>query len=378
MADENSDAEKKHAPTERRLRQAAERGDLVRSIDLPKAAATILTVTIILNASVPIGAQIERICATALQAAGAGEPKLAAFWLDDIMQAVLPLLVLVTVLSMLASAIFGGWTFSLGSLLPSFGKILSFEGMSEVFSVSGLTEALKSVVKFIIIGAVGGVTILGTWQSLTALGHVNRADGGSAIAIAMHVMSSICVAIAAIAVADMALQLWLYRRRHRMSDEEIREEMKEAVGNPQVRQRQRSAARRIARSRQMRRVPEASVVITNPTHIAVALRFRKGSDAAPILLAKGADLMAAEIIAKARSFGIPIVEAPPLARAVYRYVEPEDYIPVALYRACAEVLAYVWRLQAWRAGRGGMPKPPAPRIGEITMPARYGAGGSDS
>jgi flagellar biosynthetic protein FlhB len=156
-----------------------------------------------------------------------------------------------------------------------------------------------------------------------------------------------------------------------MSDEEIREEMKEAVGNPQVKQRQRAAARRMARARQMRRVPEASVVVTNPTHIAVALRFRKGSDAAPILLAKGVDLMAAEIVSKARGLGIPIVEAPPLARAVFRYVEPDDYIPVALYRACAEVLAYVWRLQTWRSTRHAAPKPPPPRLAEIEIRPRY-------
>jgi flagellar biosynthetic protein FlhB len=156
-----------------------------------------------------------------------------------------------------------------------------------------------------------------------------------------------------------------------MSDAELREEMKDAVGNPQVKQRQRTAQRRIARARQMRRLPEASVVVTNPTHIAVALRFRRGRDAAPVLVAKGADLMATEIVTKARSYGIPIVEAPPLARAVYRYVEPDDFIPVALYRACAEVLAYVWRLQAWRAASTQAQKPPPPKIAEIEMPLRH-------
>jgi len=117
----------------------------------------------------------------------------------------------------------------------------------------------------------------------------------------------------------------------------------------------------------MQRIPEASVVVTNPTHFAVALRFRRGQDAVPVLLAKGADLLALDIISKARGYGIPIVEAPPLARAVYRYVEPDEHIPVALYRACAEVLAYVWRLQQWRAQRGEGEKPRPPRLGEIDM-----------
>ena len=139
------------------------------------------------------------------------------------------------------------------------------------------------------------------------------------------------------------------------------------VGNPHIKQRQKAIARRMARSRQMRRIPEASVVVTNPTHFAVALRFRRGVDAAPVLLAKGTELMALEIIAKARSHGIPIVEAPPVARAIYRYVEPDDYVPVALYKACAEILAYIWRLQQWRAQGGRHAKPALPKIQEINM-----------
>jgi flagellar biosynthetic protein FlhB len=150
--------------------------------------------------------------------------------------------------------------------------------------------------------------------------------------------------------------------------------MKEAVGNPQVRQRQRAIARRMARSRQMRRIPEASVVVTNPTHFAVAIRYRRGTDGAPLLLAKGVGLLAQEIVATARGLGIPVVESPPLARAVYRYVEPGDHVPVALYRACAEVLAYVWRMQQWRATGGPRPAPPKPAKIDIAD-ARFGEGG---
>jgi flagellar biosynthetic protein FlhB len=122
--------------------------------------------------------------------------------------------------------------------------------------------------------------------------------------------------------------------------------------------------------RQIKRLPEASVVITNPTHFAVAIRFRRGVDPAPILLAKGAGLVAAEIISKARGYGIPIVEAPPLARAIHRHVEPDEFIPVALYRACAEILAYVWRLQQWRASRDARQKPALPKISSFEIGPR--------
>ncbi len=373
MAEERSDAERKHAPTERRLRQAAERGDVVRSLDLPKAAATILTITIILNASTLIATRVARLCSMALASAGTVAPDVAAAWAASMMHDMLPLLGLVALLAMMAAVLFGGWAFSLTSLAPSFGKVFSFSGLGDVFSVTGFTETLKSIVKFIAIGLVGGLSIIGAEDRFLSLGRDTAADDSPMITVVLHVLSMICVVIAIIAATDMAVQFWLYRRRHRMSDEEIREEMKDAVGSPQIRQRQRAAARRMARSRQMRRLPEASVVVTNPTHIAVALRFRRGSDAAPVLLAKGADLLAAEITGKARSLGIPIVEAPPLARAVYRYVEPDDYIPVALYRACAEVLAYVWRLHAWRSERHAGRKPLPPRLGPIDLPHNQAA-----
>ncbi|MCB8874895.1 EscU/YscU/HrcU family type III secretion system export apparatus switch protein [Acidisoma silvae] len=374
MSDHAPDAEKKHAPTERRLRQAVERGDMVRSTDLPKATATILTVLIALHASALVGGIILQVARTALMTAGTAPSAAAAAGAEMtlVMQSVLPVLVLVALLSLLASFLFGGWGFSLSSLSPDLGKLFSLSGLGEIFSVSHLTETVKSFVKFVVIGVVGGLSLLQERDSLLSLGHVRPFSAAPAFALILGILSRICLAIALIAATDMGLQLWLYRRRHRMSDAEMREEMKDAVGNPQVRQRQRAAQRRIARARQMRRLPEASVIVTNPTHVAVALRFRKGQDAAPFLVAKGVDLMAAEIVGKARGYGIPIVEAPPLARAVYRHVEPEEPIPVALYRACAEVLAYIWRLEAWRAAGIAAQKPMPPKIPDIRMPQDQG------
>lgn len=371
MAEGESDADKKHAPTERRLRQAAERGDMVRSVDLPRATAIVATVLIALNASAMIGSTVKHVAWSALSTAGTAPLGVAADWLSSTMQAVLPVLALVALLSMLSAILFGGWAFSLASLSPTLGKLFSFAGLGEAFSVSHLTETMKSFVKFVVIGGVGAASVFSARSTILTLSGSRHFSVAPVLDLILHVLSSICLVIAAVAAMDMALQLWLHRRRHRMSDAEMREEMKDAVGNPQVKQRQRTAQRRMARARQMRRLPEASVVVTNPTHIAVALRFRQGLDAAPVLVAKGADLMAAEIVAKARSYGIPIVEAAPLARAVYRYVEPDDFIPVALYRACAEVLAYVWRLQAWRAARTPTHKPPPPKIAEIAMPPRH-------
>jgi flagellar biosynthetic protein FlhB len=370
MAESGDDQEKKHAPSERRLRQAAERGDVVRSTDLPKAGAIILATTIGLNAAAGIGEHFKYTCASALRLAGTGEMSLASVWSEAVILQTAPLLLLIGMLSVLIGILFGGWTFSVESLMPDFSKLSPSQGLGQLFSVSSMTDTLKSIAKFLVIGGVGGVTILNSFDSFAALGVPTQSSVGVMVALCLHILAMICGAILSIAAVDIGIQIWLFRRRHRMSDQELRDEMKEVVGNPQVRQRQRAIARRMARSRQMRRLPEASVIITNPTHFAVAIRFRRGVDAAPVLLAKGVGLVAAEIVSRARGYGIPIVEAPPLARAIYRYVEPDDLIPVALYRACAEVLAYVWRLQQWRASRDARHKPAFPKISSFEIGQR--------
>jgi flagellar biosynthetic protein FlhB len=310
---------------------------------------------------------LEAVCATALALAGTGQISLASVSSQSFIVATAPLLVLIGALSALVGVLFGGWTFSVTALMPDFAKLSPSHGLGQVFSVSGITDTLKSVAKFLVIGGVGGLLILSDRSAFAALSASAFSPTAVMVALCLHILVGICAAIIAIAGVDVGVQFWLHRRRHRMSDQELRDEMKEVVGNPHVRQRQRAIARRMARSRQMRRVPEASVIITNPTHFAVAIRFRRGIDAAPILLAKGAGFLAAEIVIQAQSHGIPIVEAPPLARAIYRYVEPDDPIPVVLYRACAEVLAYVWRLQQWRAARDARQKPIFPKISSFEI-----------
>ena len=370
MAEEADGQDKKHAPSERRLRQAAERGDVARSTDLPKAAAIVLVTTIGLNAAASVGERFQVIVATALALAGTGKVALASMSAEGFFVETAPLLVLIAALSALVGILFGGWTFSVTALMPDFSKLAPSHGLGQLLSVSSLTDTVKSMAKFLVIGSVGGWMILSNRAAFAALAATAQSSIGVMVALCLHILTVICVAIVGIAGIDMAVQFWLHRRRHRMSDQELREEMKEVVGNPQVRQRQRAIARRMARSRQMRRLPEASVVITNPTHFAVAIRFRRGIDAAPILLAKGVGFLAADIIRQARGYGIPIVEAPPLARAIYRFVEPDDLIPVALYRACAEILAYVWRLQQWRASRNTRQKPVFPKISSFEIGSR--------
>ena len=366
-----STGDKKHAPTERRLREAAERGDVGRSSELPKAAAIVALTLFTLGAAAGIGRHMLDVFAAMLANAGAVPPQAAMGWARQLIALLLPLLALAAFISLAASLATGGFIFSLGLLKPDFSKIMPQSGLGQIFSRSGFAETGKSLLKFAAIGGAGAFTIWVHHSSFAALAALPIPTLQPVIALTLQTVTAICLVLAVLAGADAGLQFWLHRHKLRMSDAEIREEMKDVAGNPHVKSRQRMLARKMARARQMSKIPEASVIVTNPTHYACAIRYRRGADKAPMLLAKGVGLMAEEIIAKGRGLGIPVVQSPPLARAIYRHVEPGDHVPVALYRACAEVLAYVWRMQRWRSQGGERPKPPPVHEGEIEI-SRWG------
>ncbi len=367
MAEEGG-GEKQHGPTERRLRQAAERGDVARSGDLPKAAVVVIVTMLALGAAAGIGARLQNDMAVWLAAAGTARPRAAAGWSMTVAGEIGPLLMLIAGVAVLASVVSGGWVFSLGLLRPDLSKLMPAHGLGQLFSKSGMSETFKALLKFIVIGGVGTEMILAREPALAALAASPRPGAGPVLALCLQVVMAICAVITVLAGGDMGLQYWLHRQRLRMSGNDLREEMKDSAGNPEVRGRQRMLARKLARARQMQKIPEASVIVVNPVHYAVAIRYRRGVDRAPLLLAKGAGLLAAEIVSRGRGLGIPVVEAPPLARAVYRHVEPGEPVPVALYRATAEVLAYVWKMQRWRAQGGQRPTPPKVQEGEIEVP----------
>jgi flagellar biosynthetic protein FlhB len=359
------DDTKKHAPTERRLRQAAEKGDVRRSTDLPKAAAISVATMLALGAAAGLGAHLADDVAVWLAQAGTAPVSAAAGWTLSGAELFFPLLALIAAVGLAFSLMSGGWVFALALLKIDFSKLMPSAGLGQAFSLHGLTDTAKAVLKFVVIGTVAALALQARRGDFLALAAYPAA--GPLVALTLQVLASICVALAVLAGADAGLMFWQHRQRLRMSDNEMRDEMKDVAGNPHVKSRQRMLARKMARARQMSKIPEASVIVTNPTHFACALRYRRGADRAPMLLAKGAGAMAEEIIAKGRGLGIPVVQAPPLARAMYRHVEPGEHVPVALYKACAEVLAYVWRMQRWRAQGGARPKPPPVREGEIEI-----------
>lgn len=355
---EGESGEKKHTASERRLRRAREHGEIRRSADLPRAALTALLVL----ATVALGGVAANTAYTWLMTSIrlAGRDDLSRAW--DVSWGygivLAAFLLTVAVLALLIGSLSGGWIMTLGGLVPKLDSLSPSRSWGQVFSVTNLIEVGKSILKVLVVGGAGLLAFRLVEPSFLALAASHSVALSTVGMPAFLVIAAATLGAVALAGADMGLQAWLNRRALRMSDRELREELKEEEGDPQIRARRRALLRRQARARQVRAVRTASVIVTNPTHYAVAIRYRRDLDPVPMVVAKGTDLTAISLLDEARQWGIPLVEAPPLARALSRFVEVDHPIPPGLYRAVAEVLAYIWRLDQWRAGAGSRPHHP--------------------
>jgi flagellar biosynthetic protein FlhB len=231
-------------------------------------------------------------------------------------------------------------------LAPKFSKLNPLAGLKRIFSLRGLVEMLKSLAKIAFIAVIAGSVVSGYLPQFPTL---VRGDLGTiwdfTQTAAFQIMLYVCLAMMALAALDYAYQRWQHEQSLKMTKQEIKDERKQSEGDPQIKARIRSLQRQAAYHRMIAEVPLADVVITNPTHLAVALRFDPAEMAAPRVVAKGADHVAQRIRDIAREHGVPLVENPPLAQALHRMADVGDPIPVELYRAVAEVLAYVYRLK---------------------------------
>jgi flagellar biosynthetic protein FlhB len=228
-----------------------------------------------------------------------------------------------------------------------------------MFSLHGLTELAKALAKALLLTAVLIGLLWNFRGEAAALAAAGTLPGLSqAGTLLLQAFLALVAAMALLAALDVPLQLWRYRSKLRMTLEEVKEEARETEGDPQLRMRVRSRQRDMARRRMMAAVPQADVVVTNPTHYAVALSYREGGMRAPQVVAKGAGLVAQRIREIAEEHRVPTLEAAPLARALYRHAEVGDEVPAALYNAVAQVLAYVYRLRHQASRGGAAPQPP--------------------
>jgi flagellar biosynthetic protein FlhB len=271
-----------------------------------------------------------------------------------------PILGLTLIAALVAPLALGGWNLSLGALAPNFERLDPIAGFGRFFSARGAVELGKALGKFLVVATVAVLVLRKQSPQLLALGaaplHVGIAHAANLTSDALLAVSSGLVLIAAV---DVPFQLWQYSQKLNMTRDEIRQELKESEGAPEVRMRIRRAQREIAKRRMMHEVPKADVVVVNPTHFAVALRYDESRMRAPLIVAKGTDLIAARIREIATEHAVPIFEAPPLARALHASVEIGSEIPATLYVAVAQVLTYIYQLKAARTCGGRPPEPPA-------------------
>lgn len=246
----------------------------------------------------------------------------------------------------LSYALQNGFAFTSKGITPQFSKLDPIAGVKRLFSLNSVVDLVKSIAKISVLSYVVYTVISREWTNLPFLMDMDAMTSMTYIGrISFRIMAKTAWVLAVIAALDYAYQKWTFEKSLKMSKEELKEEMKELEGDPIVKARIKSIQREMARKRMMQEVPKADVVVTNPTHIAVALKYDKEKSSAPLLVAKGAGQIAEKIKEIARKHGVPVVENKPVARNIFKHVEIGKEIPVSLYKAVAEILAYVYRLK---------------------------------
>ena len=370
---ETEQGDRTERPTPRRLEEARRRGEVPRSRDLSAALVTLAGGVGLYMLGGMVGSRLLALVAhsmsfTRAAATDTGQmlPALGAAALQGLLAAA-PILGLLLAAALLAPLLIGGWNFSGEPLALNWSRLDPVAGLQRMFSLRGGIELLKSLARVAVVAVVAILVLraqarqfqlLGAEPLASAVAHALSLAGGALIALGG--------ALALIALVDVPLTLWQHQRALRMTRDEIREESKDVDGNPELRNRIRRAQQELARRRMMQDVPRADVVITNPTHYAVALRYDENRMRAPVVVAKGCDLVALRIREIAGEHRVPLIEAAPLARALHAGCEIGDEIPARLYAAVAQVLTYVYQLRTAR--RRGVRPPPPPHI-ETPPPA---------
>ncbi|MGS2742065.1 flagellar biosynthesis protein FlhB [Halomonas sp. LS-001] len=273
--------------------------------------------------------------------------------------AILPLFLLLTIVAMVAPALLGGWLISAKSMQPKLSKLNPFKGLKRMFSSQALIELFKALAKSVLIGGVSAAFLyLNIGKFLALMDQSIQQALANMLTMAAQAAGLMVLTLIVVILIDVPFQLYSHAKKLRMSKEEVKREHKESEGDPQVKARIRQQQQSMARGRMMSKVPDADVIITNPTHYAIALEYQEGSMGAPRVVAKGADAVAARIREIADEAGIPRLEAAPLARALYHHVDLDAEVPAQLYTAVAEVMAWAYRLKNIADQGGDVPPTP--------------------
>ena len=365
----DSAQDKTEDPTAQKLKKARDDGQVARSMELPAAVIVIGSIAILMVMGSWLISRLSTVFAKGfvfdrqliekplLLPAHFGEHLLSAFIF------VMPVILFTLVAAIIASGLTGGYLFSLGAVMPKGSKLNLISGLKRIFGTHALVELGKAILKFVLVATVLWWSLMANMDSLVQIGQMGLEPALDA-AGKMILQSGLLVALslAVIAMIDVPWQKHSFTKKMRMTKQEVKDEYKQMEGSPEVKAQIRRRQREMANSRMMDRIKDADVVITNPEHFAVALEYDPTGDGAPIMVAKGSDHMAALIRAEAKNHGIHIFEAAPLARAIYFTTEVEHQVPEDLYHAVAQVIAYVFSLEA-----ASPLNPPRPRP-QVTVP----------
>ncbi len=268
---------------------------------------------------------------------------------ESLLHAVLslaPFFLVMLLAALVGPIVIGGVNFSMQAMVFKFDKLDPVKGLGRVFSIKGLVELIKALIKFLVIGTVAVVFLYHQFENYLGLGNepISLAlPHTTQLLIAAFI--TIAASLILIALVDVPFQIWDYKKQLKMTFQEVKDENKDTEGNPEVRSRVKRVQNEIAQRRMMSEVPEADVIITNPEHYSIALKYDPKTMAAPLLVAKGVDIIAMQIRRIANENNVPILEAPPLARSLYHTTEINAAIPAGLYLAVAQVLAYIFKLR---------------------------------
>lgn len=373
---EETGQEKTEDPTPKRLREAREKGDIPRSKELNATALLLAAAGAMLLFGAGAGQRIAAMMAASfeLRREDLFDSRLMLIHLgssvQEVIWAVLGFMIMVALAALIGPMALGGLNFSTDAIQPKMSRLNPLAGIKRMFSLKALVELAKAFAKFVLVAAFA-ITVLNILTpELFALGgqdvRVAIAHSVELIGWSFLVISSSLIIISLI---DVPFQLHDYSEKLKMTLQEVKDEMKNTEGKPEVKGRIRQMQREIAQRQMMTEVPTADVVITNPTHYAVALKYVSGDRDAPIVVAKGADFVALKIREIAKEYDVPILSTPPLARALYYSTEIDQEVPSALYKAVAQVLAYVFQLKRFKANQSEKPIPLRDR--DINIPQDY-------
>jgi len=352
MAENADGTEKSEEPTAKKKEKAREEGQVTRSKELTTLMtllASIIGLYFFANQLAQTADKIFRTNYILTKEQIYDHSVLLLNFRDTLFEAIwalLPFLILVVVTAVLSTIILGGYNFSLKPLKPKLSKFNVIKGLKKIFGKQGLIELLKSAVKIFFLGT---IAVIALWYFKTALFELYDMAFIDAFYTVMKLVALqfflVTLGMIVVAAIDVIYQVYKNKEQLMMTKQEVKDETKNAEGNPEIKGRQRSIQRQMAIQRMMADVPTADVVITNPTHYAVALKYDQETGGAPTVVAKGIDILALQIVKIAKGNDVKVIEVPPLSRSIYYHTEVGDEIPAGLYVAVAQVLAYIFQLK---------------------------------